>query len=98
MQAIQPVIKGEEFFANYGYSFDVAPAWHKDLLLQFMEEHPEETAAIQKASGGRTKAQLLEAYDKYLKLGPGATMHDPIMSSKKDKESEDKPDIPSCNI
>ena len=100
VQAIQPVAKGEEFFASYSYSFDTAPPWYKDLLLQFMEQHPEERAIIQRASGGKSKAQLLEAYDKYLKLGPGATMSDLNMEStyKKDKESETKTDQPSFNI
>ena len=66
MQAIQPVVKGEEFFTSYAYSFDIAPPWYKDLLLQFMEQRPEETAIIQRASGGKSKAQLLEV----LEIGP----------------------------
>jgi hypothetical protein len=101
--AIKPVAKGEEFFASYGYGFDIAPPWYKDLFLQFMDQHPEEAGIIHKISGGRTKAQLLEAYEKYLKLGPETTMTDLTMGSlvKEEKKSEinqDATNQPAFNI
>ena len=103
MKAIQPIAKGEEFFAKYGYSFDSAPVWYKDLFLHFMEQHPEEIEVIQRVSGGRTKEQLLEAYKKYMEMAPGTTMNDGTMGSTStdDEESEnkqDKTDQPSFNI
>ena len=56
--SLESIPAGEELFANYGYGFDMAPRWYRDLFLKHMDEHPEDEFAIRKISAHRTKAQL----------------------------------------
>ena len=40
MRSKVEIREGEEIFISYGFPFDVAPDWYKDLFLQFMLDHP----------------------------------------------------------
>ena len=61
-----PISKGEEFTLAYGYNFDEAPLWYKDLFLKFMTKYPQHTEAIKFVSEGRSKMELMAAYDEYM--------------------------------
>ena len=61
------ISKGEEFTLSYGYKFDEAPPWYKDQFLEFMTKHPHQIGKIELISGGRSKEELLTAYENYLK-------------------------------
>ena len=60
-----PISKGEEFTLAYGYKFDEAPLWYKDLFLKFMTKYPEHIDSIKFVSEGKSKTELMAAYDEY---------------------------------
>ena len=36
----EKIVKDQEYFADYGYSFNFAPRWHRMLFRQFAKENP----------------------------------------------------------
>ena len=70
MLSIQDIAKGDELFASYGYGFDTGPVWYKELFLEFLSNQgPEDEFMVQKVGGGRTKEELMQVYQDYLKKG-----------------------------
>ena len=61
LKSVQDLAPGQEFLANYGYTYDSSPRWYKQLFLEYMAELPEEDYMIKVVSLGRTKQELENA-------------------------------------
>ena len=42
IKTIENIIKGQELFADYGYSFQISPRWYRNLFRQHADEKPSE--------------------------------------------------------
>jgi hypothetical protein len=60
------IFKEEEFTLSYGYRFDESPPWYKEQFLEFMTKYPNKIEIIEFVSGGRSKEELLTAYQEYI--------------------------------
>ena len=61
MKTKVPILKDQEFFANYGYTMDFAPKWYRELYKQFVKDNPT------KANEGWIK--MIDNIDKMLEKG-----------------------------
>lgn len=92
--ANEDINEGEEFFASYGYSFESGPPWYKRLYLQFIDDHPEEVEAIQKNSNGRTKEELEEYFEAYMKAKVQRAQDEPILTVAPEQQKWFKTNLP----
>ena len=78
----EPLEKGEEYFASYGYSIQSAPKWYRNLYREFAAENPDTDFS-----------ESLEAIDKYeavlAKGGPESLYHGSRIRNS-DTEEKDK--------
>lgn len=85
--SLQEISKGEEFFASYGYSFEVGAPWYKELFLEFMTENPDDPK-VQQYAGNRSKEELLKIYNNYMNAKPGDKILDVSMVGNEPSTAE----------